>query len=195
MDEVEALALMERVCAAWAERSSAAVGAAPAGAASITIDPTLSALLAQSSASSVKVRQLQRLWGGMGAVLECQANFTGSVLSAELIVKWVALPGGALSFGDQRKKFSYECESRFFETLADELRREAGCSVPAGLLVDRWGDGSINIVMSKLPGRSRSLGDAELGAAIEFLARMHGHTWGAARADEIVARGLQQQGC
>ena len=178
MDDADALAIVERACAAGSG------AAAP-------LDPALEALR-RDGVSGVTVRQIQRLWGGMGAVYSLVAQTAGGG-SAELVAKRVALPSGALSFGDQRKKDSYACEACFYESLAPELRR-AGCGVPAGLLVERRDDGSVTIVMSKLAGRSRSLGAAETATAVGWVARMHACTWGA-RADAAVAKGLQAQGC
>ena len=164
-------------------------------------------------------------------MLEVRAE-TSSECSALVIVKKILLPDGVLSVGDQRKKDSYECESRFYETMAAQLR-QAGCSVPTGLLVGR-SPGTINIVMSKMSGSATSAGlkpeqqqdaaeklaaqyqeygqkvyssesdepdgnctglsPSRTAAAIDFLAKLHGHTWGSARADSGVARGLQSQG-
>ena len=236
VEEVQALELVQRACAATAAAASTAAGdetgsvggaVAEAGtaAAAVAHDPALARLLEQHSAGdpvvSVQVSHVQRLWAGMGAVLEVQAQ-TAAGVSAALIVKHVALPQGELSFSDRRKKLSYECEATFFESMAGDLRSQAGCSVPAGLLVDRPGGGKINIVMSNLPFRSTisqpnegseeefagnesesdepddnneaGISVAQTTIAVDFLARMHAHTWGAARADGAVARGLQQQG-
>ena len=180
MDDTEALALVQRACAAT-------------GPSLAQEHDALAPLLGSGGPTAARARQIQRLWGGMGAVYSVTAG-TADGTSAELVVKRVALPrGGSLSFGDQRKKDSYQCESCFYETLAAELRA-ARCSVPAAMLVERHEDGSVTIVMSKLPGCSRSLGEAEMAVVVAFLARMHGHTWGA-RADAAVAKGLQPQGC
>ena len=224
--EAQALALVQRACSAAARQPALLETGG------VRTDPALAQLVRQHSAgdpvSSVQVSHMQRLWGGMGAVLEIHAR-TASGVEATLIVKHIELPAyAALSVGDERKRVSYECEAKFFETAADELRRIAGCHVPAGLLIDRSADGKLNIVMSKLPKRATStgrsapqLGDAVGGgreqgefssesdepdntntalsaeqteAAIDFLARLHGHTWGCSRADAFVARGLQPQG-
>ena len=223
--EAQALALVQRACSAAARQPALLASGG------VRTDPGLAQLVRQHSSgdsvTSVQVSHMQRLWGGMGAVLEVRAR-TGSGVEATLIVKHIELPAyAALSVGDERKRASYECEAKFFETAADELRRVAGCHVPAGLLVDRSDDGKLNIVMSKLPKRgtsnSRSAlqledtisGDREQGefssesdepdntnmalstqqteAAIDFLAKLHGHTWGS-RADAFVARGLQPRG-
>eukprot|EP01043_Picozoa_sp_COSAG02_P090330 COSAG02_NODE_27190_length_615_cov_1.093023_1_plen_172_part_10 len=97
-------------------------------------DPDLARLVQShntgDSVTSVRVSHIQRLWGGMGAVLEVLAQ-TASGVAATVIVKHVELPSyAALSFGDERKRLSYECEAKFFETTADELRTVAGCHVP-----------------------------------------------------------------
>jgi hypothetical protein len=176
MNDAEALALVQRACAA----------------AGSSTEPALAALLSGGGPTSARTRQIQRLWGGMGAVFSVTAQAADGA-SAELVAKRVALPSGSLSFGDQRKKDSYECESRFYETLAPELRA-AGCSVPAGLLVERRDDGAVTILMSKLPGRTCSMGPAETETAVAFLTQMHGQTWGP-RADAAVASGVQRQGC
>ena len=92
-----------------------------------------------------------------------------------------------------------QVEGRFYEPggLAEELRAQAGCSVPVGLANDRSRANGLTILMSKLPGATRSrggLGRAEVLAVAQFLARMHAHTWGP-RADRWVAEGgLQPQG-
>jgi hypothetical protein len=39
-----------------------------------------------------------------------------------------------------------------------------------------------------------SLSPGRTAAAVDFLAQLHGHTWGVARADRWVAAGLQPQG-
>ena len=85
------------------------------------MDPALEALR-RDGVSGVAVRQIQRLWGGMGAVYSLVAQTAGGG-SAELVAKRVALPSGALSFGDQRKKASYSCEACFYEALPPELPR------------------------------------------------------------------------
>ena len=146
----------------------------------------------------VRTSQIQRLWGGMGAVLSLEWSVDGEgggkgAAVHELVAKRVQLPaGGHLSLGDQRKKDSYECEARFFEVMAAELNA-AGLSVPRGLLVEHRADG-LTILMSKLRGAgSWSMGQAETAKAVAFLAQMHGQTWGA-RADAAVAAGLQPQG-
>ena len=243
LEDAQALELVTRAADAAAAGSGAGVGAGPgegAAAASATavavpLDPALAKLFQHHSdgdtIASVQVAHVQRLWGGMGAVLEVRA-VTGSGVSALLIVKKILLPGGVLSLADQRKKASYECECEFFGALAGELRSAAGCSVPAGLLVDQ-STSIINIVMSKMPGsptlsaepegdadaaaklafqykeygqkvyssesdepdaNDASLSPSRTAAAIDFLASMHGHTWGSARADSAVARGIQPQG-
>eukprot|EP01043_Picozoa_sp_COSAG02_P045910 COSAG02_NODE_4244_length_5593_cov_2.391518_5_plen_326_part_00 len=189
MDDAEAHALVQRACAA---RSSTSPDDGDSHV--VQCSSLLGSVAAGAGPTSAHARQIQRLWGGMGAVYEVTA-VGGDGISVNLVIKRVALPasGGALSLGDRRKKKSYQCESCFYETLAPELRA-AGCSVPAGLLVERHDDGAVTIVMSKLPGSSRSLGEVEMAAVVAFLARMHSHTWGS-RADAAVAKGLQSQGC
>ena len=169
VDDAEALELVTRACTAAAASgqlpgAAAApgthAGGASATAAAVDLEPALTRLCRQHAAGdcvvSVEVSHVQRLWGGMGAVLEAHAS-TGSGVSAKLIIKHICSWGEmALSFADERKRVSYCCESKFFEALAGELRQAAGCSVPAGLLVDRSSDGTINVVMSKMPGQPYS---------------------------------------
>lgn len=225
LDDTQALTLVRRAC----ERAASA--AAHSDASRNMADPEWARLVQShntgDSVTSVQVSHIQRLWGGMGAVLEVLAQ-TASGVAATVIVKHVELPSyAALSFGDERKRLSYECEAKFFETTADELRTVAGCHVPAGLLVDQSDDGKLNIVMSRLPKRSSEptsalakpqdtgggrvqgefssesdepdntnteLSAHETVAAIDFIARLHGHTWGRSCADAFVRRGLQPQG-
>jgi hypothetical protein len=244
LEDAQALALVKSAAAASrlrqgrTGRPTGAAGARGRSAAATVaplapLDNTLAKLFRQhtdgDTITSVQVAHVQRLWGGMGAVLEVRAE-TASGVSALLIVKKILLPCGVLSVGDQRKKVSYECESKFFETMAGQLRSQAGCSVPSGLLVDRSSPGELMILMSKMPGSSTlseseedaaaklaaqykeygqrvyssesdepdenisSLSPSKTATAIDFLARMHGHTWGLARADTAVAGGLQPQG-
>eukprot|EP01047_Picozoa_sp_COSAG01_P055964 COSAG01_NODE_6289_length_3752_cov_7.704900_6_plen_296_part_00 len=209
LEAAEALELVRRAADAWATAEEAAAAAAAAaaagpqsGATSATAagsagmsldDPSLVRLFQRHAVDgdtihSATVTHVQRLWAGMGAVLEVRAETAGGraggsqPVSALLIIKKVLLPRGALSFGaqaaaprqifvvhaaalpalvaelnatarspgDARKKVSYECESRFYEAMAGQLR-VLGCSVPAGLLVDRTPE-TIHIVMSKMPG-------------------------------------------
>jgi hypothetical protein len=207
LEAAEALELVRRAADAWAtaEEAAAAAAAGPqSGATSATAadsagmpldDPSLVRLFQRHAVDgdtihSATVTHVQRLWAGMGAVLEVRAETAGGragsqPVSALLIIKKVLLPRGALSFGaqaaaprqifvvhaaalpgtpalvaelnatarspgDARKKVSYECESRFYEAMAGQLR-VLGCSVPAGLLVDRSPE-TIVIVMSKMPG-------------------------------------------
>ena len=70
MDDADALAIVERACAAGSGE------AAP-------LDPTLEALR-RDGVSGVTVRQIQRLWGGMGAVYSLVAQTAGGG-SAELV--------------------------------------------------------------------------------------------------------------
>ena len=240
LEDAQALELVRRAAdasAAAGEQKGAAPAAASASACVplAPMDPALTKLFQHhrdgDTVASVQVAHVQRLWGGMGAVFEVRAETASSGVSALLIVKKILLPAadGALSHGDQRKKASYECEAKFFEAMAGQLRR-AGCSVPIGLLVDSP-PGIINIVMSKMPGsatlseleqenaasklaaqykeygqrvyssesdepdqNSDSLSPSMTAATIDFLARIHGHTWGSARAVAAVAAGLQPQG-
>ena len=147
LEDAQALELVTRAAdAAAGSGAGVGVGAGPgegaaaAAAVAVPLDPALAKLFQHHSdgdtIASVQVAHVQRLWGGMGAVLEVRA-VTGSGVSALLIVKKILLPGGVLSLADQRKKASYECECEFFGALAGELRSAAGCSVPAGLLVDQ----------------------------------------------------------
>ena len=148
------------------------------------------------SVAFVRASEIQRLWGGMGSVLELDIATTGGTNSShqQLVAKHVQLPAGQLDVGDQRKKDSYVCEAHFFGgTMAAELR-QAGCCVPRGILVDRRDDG-VTILMSRLTGSSGGrMQQPETSTAVVFLATMHGHTWGA-RADAAVAAGAQPQGC
>lgn len=242
LDETQALTLVRRACERAAsatvpqlESAPALLGTSEGGGGDAAhrrnmADPDLARLVQSHSAgdsvASVQVSHIQRLWGGMGAVLEVLAQ-TASGATATVIVKHIEVPSyAALSFGDERKRLSYQCEAKFFETTAAELRTVAGCHVPAGLLVDQSDDGfKLNIVMSRLPKRNTpkplpkpedtsggrqqgefssesdepdntntELSADETASAVDFIARLHGHTWGCSRAEAFVARGLQPQG-
>ena len=161
LEDAEALELITRAANKFCLRpvATAAPAAITAAAAVVPVplDPALANLFRQHSGgdpiAKVQVAHVQRLWGGMGAVLEVRAETTSGVAALLIVKKILLQPGAALSVGDLRKLASYECECRFFETMAGRLRGQAGCSVPAGLLIDRSPD-SINIVMSKVGSKS-----------------------------------------
>ena len=111
VEEAQALELVQRACAAAAAcaadaggaAAGAAAAAAPAGGATagaVGHDPALVRLFEQHSAGdtvvSVQVSHVQRLWAGMGAVLEVEAQ-TASGVSAALIVRHFSIISGVFN--------------------------------------------------------------------------------------------------
>ena len=136
------------------------------------------------------------LWGGMGEILECHATFS-SLDMCSFVAKVISLPEVPGTVSDRRKKESCLVEAQFYERGHAERLIRAGALCPFPLCVDRPpGDGGrLTICMSKLRGvPTRNLSDAQLRAALTWLAKLHALYWGV-RADEAVTDGLQPQGC
>jgi len=89
MNDAEALALVQRACAA----------------AGSSTEPALAALLSGGGPTSARTRQIQRLWGGMGAVFSVTAQAADGA-SAELVAKrvaeWLAVVRGPAQAGQLR---------------------------------------------------------------------------------------------
>ena len=139
--------------------------------------------------------EVQRLWGGMGAVLELTLR-TATGAAAPLILKRVELPAlGCTSVGDRRKEASYVVEQAFYERGHAAALRALGADVPLPLLTRREGR-TMTTAMTKLSGAAAGgLGEAQCQAVMRWMARLHARYWGAARADAAVAGGgLQAQG-
>jgi hypothetical protein len=173
MEDSEALAIARR-CAPHFEATG------------LDTAPNVTAACAKSVAT---------LWGGMGAVYELCANSRNARVT--FIVKVVRMPKGRLSVGDERKRKSYEVESRFYADGHAVKLIAAGCNVPRPLLVERSEDGTnVIIAMTKLSGRSddSDLDRARAETALTFLAKLHSVYWGRERAGAAVAAGLQSQG-
>jgi hypothetical protein len=144
----------------------------------------LPAELDPNSVTGVGVRQMSRLWGDMGGLYELRVAHGGVAAAAAfpVLCKYFVVPAGRLSFGDRRKRDSFDVEARFYEDqgLASELRAKAACRVPVPLLVHRGRASGPTILMSKVPG-STGRGELQLAAtsaAAVTLARLHAHTWG-----------------
>ena len=148
--------------------------------------------------TGVRVRLVQSLWAGMGAVYELAITQGANATPLVVIAKRISLPAQCNSIGDARKKTSYECEASFYANGHAERAIAAGCAVPRPLLVERHADGDVTIVMTKLAGRRvAQMAVAQTEVALRWLARLHAAYWGA-RADAAVSRtpegGLQPQG-
>lgn len=150
---------------------------------------------------------MQELWGGMGAILQLTAHFPSAPTRQSFIAKVIDLPTSPKNTSERRKKASYLVEARFYERGYAEQLCLAGARCPLPLLVD-WPDGEdpggsdgdghsgqLTICMTQIRGcDSRGLSDAEMLAALGWLARLHATFW-AAKADEAVEGGLHPQGC
>ncbi|KAK3271217.1 hypothetical protein CYMTET_20421 [Cymbomonas tetramitiformis] len=144
----------------------------------------------------VQVRQIARLWGGMGYVHELNVALETNE-SVPIIVKRIELPANCTSIGDRRKKASYLHEIAFYENGHAAKLREAGAAVPLPLYTSVEND-VMQICMTKLTGNARGdLSVAECRSALTWLATMHALYWG--RTEEAIGPntlgGLQQQGC
>lgn len=144
----------------------------------------------------IQVRNLCRLWGGMGYVYQIEV---GSC-TLEIIVKQVSPTGNdkkKLSLGDRRKADSYECEANFYQHLAPLLLRK-GLEIPIPLHVERGDNGEMTICMTKLHGGESSCnnleGDEETKAVLRWLATLHAATWGPMADKAVDEFGLQPQG-
>lgn len=155
-----------------------------------------------SSSSSVEIRNLCRLWGGMGYVYEVSLSSDDKDDESEegKVVRVVVKSVRALSSnknasrGDRRKADSYVVEANFYERAAPWLREEKGLDVPTPYHVERSEDGGVVICMSRLEGSSSSGADdpeEETRAVLDWLAALHAATWG----DDVAERhGLQPVG-
>lgn len=152
--------------------------------------PTLDA----ESIGRVSARKLQSLWGGMGYVY-CLTITTTVGRVQKIVAKRVQLPRGELSFGDQRKKDSYDVEAAFYSRGHAERLIAAGCAVPFPLHVEASRAEGVTICMTMLEGQ-QGRGKSSADAFVLWLARLHATYWGA-RADEACGPegGLQPQGC
>ena len=141
----------------------------------------------------VGVQEVCGLWAGMGSIYEVTACGGESFM-----VKRVRCGADVTSRSDLRKRDSYHVEAAFYGSggVARELLA-AGCVVPTPLRVEiDPHSNDVTICMSKLEGGGGGggLGPTRSKAVLSWLARLHALFWGAARADNAVARGLQPQG-
>jgi hypothetical protein len=183
MDAAEARALVQRAVDALPAYWSGGGGGGAAAAAAAAAGHGTELVVAEE----LGVTEIQRLWGGMGAVYALEAWVAvrpgaggdgatdggaqqPSRQQHQVVAKRVRLPSGKLEVGDERKKLSYECEARFYEHMAAGLL-SVGCRVPRGIWVERGEDG-VTILMSQLTGaESWHLDEAATGQAVRFLAR------------------------
>jgi hypothetical protein len=138
--------------------------------------------------NKIKVRNICRLWGGMGYV------YSLSLADNTIVVKRVSplSPNKRKSLSDRRKADSYEVEANFYENLANYLLQERGLDIPQPLHVER--DDGITICMSKVHGCVRGIDEDETRVVLQWLATLHAASWGI-KADEAVEEyGLQPIG-
>ena len=79
-------------------------------------------------------------------------------------------------------------------TLSAEPEGEADLAAKVAAQIEEYGQRVYSSESDEPDANSTSLSPSRTAAAIDFLARMHGYTWGASRADAAVAGGLQAQG-
>ena len=146
----------------------------------------------------IRSRQVQRLWGGMGEVVELSAA-DGGERSAAVIAKVVRLPAGELSIGDARKRDSYAVERAFYQNGYAARLLEAGCDVPVCLHTQET---PIRIVMTKLEGEEGRMERPQAEAALTWLACCHAEARyaaagpgaaSAAAADALLSSGARRR--
>jgi len=150
--------------------------------------------------NDVKLRQLCRLWAGMGHIYQVTVpGCKGNKHSRPFVIKHVTPPSRTRqSFGDRRKADSYQVEANFYEKLARPLQTEhPGIQLPTPYFVEHGPEqGEITICMSLLEGRpinTMNLGDVK--KALGWMAAFHAAHWGENQIDTLVGDvGLQRMG-
>ena len=151
------------------------------------MDEKLAAELARLSAgdeSAIVVGSPSRLcglWAGMGSIFELKiqsGNF--HPVAQAIIVKQIECPDNLDSFGDIRKRDSYQCEANFYANgIAAELIA-AGCKVPRPLHISR-SNNNVTICMSKLVGEPGSVDVSQSKVVLTWLAKLHSTFYGESR--------------
>ena len=144
----------------------------------------------------VSNESIASLWAGMGEIFEIRFYLNDNEKNIiSMICKKICLPAneGSISYGDMRKKKSYEVEKCFYDRFASILNKN-DVTVPEGLYTKN-SCSNLFICMTRLKGKSLSnLGIKNAKRAVKWAAKLHALTWGV-RADEFVASmGLQSQG-
>jgi hypothetical protein len=136
-------------------------------------DDILTWIASEVGARSVRPRQhIQQLWGGVGEILRIELD-AGPVETA--IVKWAKPPAGLDDVSSRRKRTSFAVEIAFYRSMA--RRCDDTCRV-AKLLAARVVDDEAVLVLEDLdaagyPGRVDEASDAQLDAALSWLASFH----------------------
>lgn len=148
-------------------------------------------LQASSVIKNIEFQPIASLWKGMGHVYRITfKGTTGGVYT--IVAKRVELPEQCDSFGDQRKKDSYNVEAAFYSQGHASRLYAFGAACPRLLHVEKTAigaDGDLTICMTEVKGCQIVPGCEK--AFVCWLAKLHALYWGSNQADAAVASGLQ----
>ena len=161
-------------------------------------------ILEEVTSQHLKVKQLCRLWAGMGHIYLVTISLpSNQQQQLKFVIKHVTPPPPSskqhLSLGDRRKAHSYIVESNFYEHIASQLREPPhNIGMPKPYLVEHGpAEGEITICMSYLEGGNGVdlYNPTEIRLTLQWLAKFHARFWGEDKINEIVETfGLQGQG-
>jgi hypothetical protein len=129
-----------------------------------------------ASAGDVQLRQLCRLWAGMGHI------YLATIIAGkkQFVIKHVTPPSpNRQSFGDRRKAQSYQVESNFYEHLAATLQSDFDLQLPTPYAVEHGpAQDEITICMSHLQGSGVNVYDSsQVRKTLTWLAKFHAAYW------------------
>lgn len=125
--------------------------------------------------TKVNVKQVCRLWAGMGHVYELSFRERKNN-NTRFIVKCVDPdPSQVDSIGGRRKANSYQVEANFYERYAEDLIDDHDLPLPRPLYVERNGNQTI-LCMTKLESSSNISNNIEK-EVMKWLAKLHASTW------------------
>ncbi|RDW61972.1 hypothetical protein BP6252_11405 [Coleophoma cylindrospora] len=157
------------------------------------IEEVASQLLSTKDLKLVACRTLQSLWAGYGHICEIKAvpSAAGdaSQQPSSFILKYISPPAtnrkGPPKEGHLRKILSYQIEQYFYTHLAPQMPPSIGVASCLASIDDKSGSNATAMIMTDLnqkypvAGEKRGeLNEAQVHAAVDWLATFHGFWWG-----------------
>jgi thiamine kinase-like enzyme len=146
----------------------------------------LSNSLSSSSSSSIHIRRIARLWGGMGEIYQISTERGDS-----FIVKYIQYTASSIpSIGDQRKLDSYRVEVNFYQKYSHDLRLKGIGIAQCYHVEEKESAGATKHKAAATTTRTQTktiiclsvLQDAPdenfVEQTLEWLAKFHAATWG-----------------